>query len=737
MAAAELAPLLQWQAWAGGLGVVGVALLLGAALLPRLHGWSLPDRWLLRAVSGLVLTALAVLIIGQVDGLLFQFPWRVAGAVGWLFLVASWIKERRVQGSGSRVQGLRDGDGVSGKSSTRNPIPDPRSPIPFPLVGWVAVALWLLLMLGPAFSPPISYDVLEYHLGIVPHIFELGRVRPVPHIFYTAQPLGAEMLYTLAAVIEGGAWGHGPGVAHWALFVTATLVFVRLARALRLPAAWRPWLWLVVLTHPIPFGLQLDCFTDWTGALFGLTGVWICVRRGSRLRPLRTAALAGLLAGGAIGAKWTNVGTVAPALGLMVLALAVRRKTGGQGTRRLVACGLTTISIFCATALATLLPWLLWLGMVAGNPFAPFMAGAFPTEAWPPQRLDFLIQTHLPLSPLGAEYWKNLVSRLCWGLPGLPIITLAIVAAAGLMGWAWAAGHGRKVSGGIAASLGAWLTWRPWLVGWLLAGVAPGVLLWGQLRHGADRFLTPTLAISAVMLAVALHGAILIIRRKGPCRRGAILPVVVTASLVLVAASKAPFEALGVVEFGMVRHAAGGQNRYAFERESLGLTAELFARANRLPSGSRILAVNEARRYPFRHPIDLASVFDENPIRSHAAAATGAEDLRRRLVATGTTHLLVNEFEQARILGVHTPPRLLDDPTLKQLLADDDQAGLSRLYWGQTEFSTDPLPDPQREIYGRFLSAMRARAWWIRGAGPRQIPAMWIAPLAEPLGAQD
>ncbi len=720
MAAAELAPLLQWRAWAGGLGVMGVALLLGAALLPRLKGWSLPDRWLLRAVAGLVLTALAVLIIGQLDGLLLKFPWRAAGAVGWLILVGSWIREIRVQGP------VSDAPKRPWRVETRNPIS-------FALVGWAAVALWLLLMLGPAFSPPISYDVLEYHLGIVPHIFELGRVRPVPHIFYTAQPLGAEMLYTLAAVIEGGAWGYGPGVVHWSLFVAATLVFARLAHALRLPAAWRPWLWLVVLTHPIPFGLQLDCFTDWTGALFALTGVWICVRRGARDRPWRTAALAGILAGGAIGAKWTNAGTVAPALGLLVLALAVRRNASGRGPRRFVASGLTTISVFCATALATLLPWLLWLGMVAGNPFAPFMAGAFPTEAWPPQRLDFLIQTHIPLSPLGAEYWKNLISRLCWGLPGLPIITLAIVAATGLIGWAWAARHGRGGAEGSAANPSAWLTWRPWLVGWLLVGMAPGVLLWGQLRHGADRFLTPTLAISAVMLALALHGAVLIIRRKGSSAWGAVLPVVVTVSLVLVVALKAPLEALGVVEFGMVRHAAGAQNRYAFEREALGLTAELFARANRLPPGSRLLAVNEARRYPFRHPIDLGSVFDENPIRVHAAAATDAEDLRRRLVAAGTTHLLVNEFEQARILGMHTPPRLLGDPTLAQLLAEDDRAGLSQFYWGQAEFSTDPLPDSQREIYGRFLRAMRARTWWIRGAAPRQVPAMWIAPLAETL----
>ena len=60
----------------------------------------------------------------------------------------------------------------------------------------------MVALLGPALSPPLNYDTLEYHLGVIPHYFQEGIVAPIPHVFYSAQPLGTEMLYTLAAVLD-------------------------------------------------------------------------------------------------------------------------------------------------------------------------------------------------------------------------------------------------------------------------------------------------------------------------------------------------------------------------------------------------------------------------------------------------------------------------------------------------------------------------------------------------------
>jgi hypothetical protein len=160
---------------------------------------------------------------------------------------------------------------------------------------------------------------------------------------------------------------------------------------------------------------------------------------------------------------------------------------------------------------------------------------------------------------------------------------------------------------------------------------------------------------------------------------------------------------------------------------TLGATAELFAAANRLPPPSRLIAVNEARRYPFRWPVALASVFDRSPIRPAVAGAADAETIRRRLVQAGYTHLLVNEFEQDRILRMHPPPRLWLDAEFTRLREAGDPLELARRYGGMTEFATDPLSPAEREIYLRFLGQMRRRAIWRWGL----VPAMWIAPLGE------
>ena len=88
-AAGDLAPLLHWRAWAGGLGVVGIAWLLGACLTPRLRGRPTGDAWLLRVMLGLAPAALAVLLLGQFDGLLLVFPWAWAALAGWAFMIVT------------------------------------------------------------------------------------------------------------------------------------------------------------------------------------------------------------------------------------------------------------------------------------------------------------------------------------------------------------------------------------------------------------------------------------------------------------------------------------------------------------------------------------------------------------------------------------------------------------------------------------------------------------------------
>ena len=155
---------------------------------------------------------------------------------------------------------------------------------------------------------------------------------------------------------------------------------------------------------------------------------------------------------------------------------------------------------------------------------------------------------------------------------------------------------------------------------------------------------------------------------------------------------------------------------------------------NALPEGSRLLAINEARRAPIRHPVALASVFDRQPVRPFLRGAADGAAVERALAQAGFTHVLVNEFEQVRLLRMHTPPALLGAVRFQALLAMAPPAGVDAVlageFAGYTEFAADPLSDAERAAYLDFLRRLRGRAVWQTSSVS---PAAWIAQL-EPNG---
>lgn len=653
-------PLLDGKAWWGALCVMGLASLLGAVLPP----WRGRVGWLTRTAAGLPIVALAALAAGQVDGLLFHpLIWSIGGVAGLVLAVARVYHHIR---------------------TARQHEYDI-----FEAAGWLGVIAWLAVMLGPALSPPVSYDVLEYHQGIIPHVFEQGRFEPIPNVVYTRQPIATEALYTLAAVVETTAWGRAPGLLHWMMIVLGAAIFLRLLGILGIPKPWRPWLALVLLTQPIISRLQLDRMTDWTGVL--LLGAGLLA-----LRPkgLGAAALAGLIAGGAVTAKWTHAGTVALPLAVMCVALSPGRTRPAR------------LAVFAGSALLIWLPWGAWLWHVARNPFSPFLAEIFPTMWWPAARMHFLMDTHGALSIIQAEYWTNLVARLGWGLAGMPWIAIALIVAAGAAGARWTR-RGAPVN----------------YACWLALGIFGSVLLWGGLRHAADRFLAPAIFGALVIVAVMLERAL---RRAPPPAGPALLALVVLFTAATTPQIPAAFRLAGPIVLGRITPAE-------YMKLSLGATADLFDAANGLPANARIIAIGEARRYPFRRPVALASVFDRSPadqiVRVDQILRTPktAEDIRRDLVAFGYTHILVNEFEQARILAMHTPPELMGNAELAAMIQANDQAGMVERFAGATEFATEPPSDAELRAWRDFLGRMRERAIW--KAGTR--PAMYLAKLGD------
>ena len=695
-------PLLNAAAWRGALTIMGLALALGGMLWRG--GVATGGRgevWLLRAAAGLPLVWLLALGLGQIHGALFALRWVyvLGGLAGWGWMGVDVLRAR------GRIEARAMPEDAS----------EPRGLLCW--VGWIVLGWFFLLLLPPAFAPPMNYDVLEYHLGIVPHVFEQRQITPIPGIFYTAQPLGTEVLYTLAAVVEGDSWGRAPKLLQALLFVLAMLLSERAMARLGVARAVRPWLVLLVAAHPLLMPVRLECKTDLTGLVMLAGGLWAwgTLRRtdpGDKGVTWRLALLAGVFAGGALGAKWTNAGTVAAPLMLLIAA---------EGWRAGRVRGAIGLGMGCAVTAFTLwLPWGIWMWIRAGNPFAPFMAGLFPTEAWTPQRLEFLIATHGGFESYGVDFWSNLARRVVSGLPGVPLIAMGLagVAIAALVQRLEASrARGRQpdeikpLSGG-EPSLAT--------LGLLCLCVGIALLSWGKLQHAATRFLIPVMLSAAIMLAGAAQW---LLRRtnKGPALMRLGLP------LACFALSLGPIrdQLLVMKAYQYVPLMLGRITQAEFEAALGDATPQLFAQANALPENSRILTINEARRYPFRGGVRVTSVFDHSPLRD-ALRGTGNEDeVLQRLRAAGFTHVLSNEFEQARILAMHTPPELTGNVRLKALLAEDDRAGLTREFSGYTEFATEPLTPAERTIYNALLLRLRRQAVWSLG----EAPAMWIAAL--------
>lgn len=725
-------PILAWRAWAAALVVYGSTYLLGSLVCMRMKTRAKTaaniDLFLIRFTVGLALLPLAVLGAGQIDGLLFRLPWSIPGIAGTAWFGYHLLQSRRA-GANPDSAGAR----VSPELSQASSFDLSRV---LGVAGWAAVAITLLVVLGRAFSPPINYDVLEYHLGVIPHFFEIGRIAPIPHVFYSAQPIATELLYTLGSVVEGTPWGGAHGLVHWGLIVLAALAMGRCLAAVGCPGALRSWLVVLFLTHPIVIKMMRDRMTDLTGAVFMMGGmlVWFSLRSGGGMRGrdrLRGALVIGLLAGGAISAKWTNAGTAGAILGLLVIVASVgsrrtegepetrERPDGGKGGGSGARFDAAFPGLAAAGVAVIMIPWCAYLWRTVGNPFAPFAAGLFPTEAWGAERLAFLMETHGATSPFRAVYWSNLFGRLNSFSLGPPVATLAVVL---------------LLADSLLRRRGVVEPDSPVnkrLIFALAGGIVIGCLTWGRLLQAADRFLVPIVAAQFVLLGVALGrvGAwpAALWSRRGRAVLGS--AAVGGFALWVMTWFWAPLM-LFFASFGFWDVALGRETEAEFNLRFQPANTGFFDAVNALPEDARPLVIAEARRFVFTRPIVLSSVFDLSPISEAIGEQATSASIRAALKQLGYTHLVVNEHEIARLLSFHPPPVLTKDEEFVELRSDYPDSGgvLVRRYSGYVEFGPEPLDESRREAYTQMLGALRAEAIYFSGRRGRY-PAFWIARL--------
>ena len=313
---------------AGGMLLAGG---LGRRLVLEAHPDGL-SRAALQAALGLGVLALAILGLGAV-GLLSPLPlWIVTlgAAVGLRHWISGWVGDLRA------VRPLWTKAGLLGGASA------------------VASAVIVLLALAEASAPPSHFDALVYHLTLPLDFLDQGSVAFSGQNPYWGMPLGMELLYTWAA---GLGRPETAAVLGWMVGLVALLGVLALGQRFGARAGW-------VAVAALLCGQTLAeslgwAYADWLAAAEGV-GLLIALDSWRQAPGHRRAALAGVMAGMAVSAKYTA--------GLGILAGGVYLLFA-NGVRR----GWRPLLTFCVAAVLSVIPWLLKNQLGAGSPLFPFL----------------------------------------------------------------------------------------------------------------------------------------------------------------------------------------------------------------------------------------------------------------------------------------------------------------------------------------------------------------------------
>ena len=191
------------------------------------------------------------------------------------------------------------------------------------------VCLWALVicpfvvvMLLASMLPSIDFDVLEYHLQGPKEYYQAGRIAYLPHNVYTNMPFNVEMLHLLAMEVMGDWWWGGlAGQLLVAFFGPAAAVLIA-GTAIRGGSSRAGWVAAIVyLSTPWVYRMAAIAYVEGPLCYYHAALIWLAFRgrgaEGGRSR--RFWGLLGLLAGCAMGCKYTGLVSAVIPFGLFSL----------------------------------------------------------------------------------------------------------------------------------------------------------------------------------------------------------------------------------------------------------------------------------------------------------------------------------------------------------------------------------------------------------------------------------
>jgi hypothetical protein len=454
----------------------------------------------------------------------------------------------------------------------------------------------ILMMLG-AMLPAIDFDVLEYHLQGPKEYYQAGRIAFLPHNVYTNMPFGVEMLHLLGMEVLGDWWWGGlAGQLIVACFAPAAAVIVA-ATAQRVASFRAAWIAaLVYVSTPWIYRIAVIAYVEGPLCFYHAALVWCALRIGGASVPRgRVWILLGLLAGAAMGCKYTALVSAVIPFGALALANAWQDRSPAAFVG------------FVAGWALVMVPWLGKNVIDTGNPVYPLANRWFHGRNWDQAREKQWSSAHGPRECSAAELASAIVDiggRSDWQSP-------LYVALAPL---AFARPGSRRVAG-------------------VLLGYAAYIFAtWWLFTHRLDRFWLPLLPTLAVLAGL---GADWVKSRGWSIVLGVVLALGLLTNLTYISTALA-----GLNEW---------TGDLVFLRRDIPrrLNAPLAKLDAELPHDARPLLVGQAAVFHLNHAAVYNTVFNDEVIEA-LAKGRSPEELRHELQKRGMTHVYIDWKEIKR-----------------------------------------------------------------------------------------
>jgi hypothetical protein len=421
-----------------------------------------------------------------------------------------------------------------------------------------------------------GYDALSYHLQLPKEWQHLGRFQGLEHNVYSFLPSYVEAAFYHLFILN---WG-GIETAYACQFLHAGLALLSAVLVYQCAARFGGTLagtiaFVLFMATPWVIVVGSLAYNEMAVVLMLAAGLLAIADEG--LAPSRRAALIGILAGAACGAKLTAVGMVAAPLCALLLFTAKRRNLA-------IATAVTLLS-----ATIVLSPYFIRNVLQTGNPVFPFATSLFGSAHWTQEQVETWSRGHYSDQPFPGRFLTLWNEFIRFGLGSNPNSAEPWKPQWGLLPWLFVA----SVCAGATSK-----AHRKWLI--LLSSiVAIQICFWLVFTHLKSRFLLPT------VVPMSIASGIVMSRLVQP---PSVLRKIVAAAALLV------LEGFVIFIFARERNGAPaaaigsarlftGELLSAKDRETIGSTTLPAVAINwLLPEGSKTLLLGDAK--PFYHRTD-------------------------------------------------------------------------------------------------------------------------------------